>query len=661
MADITGTPGNDVIELTSPSMSDQVDLGEGFDRIVLADGGNTLFVTNTEVVQGGRGDELVFVRDDRLETFTGGAGADQVIALGTASLDNLVTSSVERVFGSAADERLTYNFGGEDPTQISDIFMGEGNDFVSFFNLVSDQALVDMSGVEAAEVVAGKVTMRLGNPASGFSVVSSEGAEGFVVLGAFQDSPDNVVYSQGQNRIQGAEGRDTVYVRDASLTDFNGLQGYDTIEATGAGSELLLRDVENVKGTSGADKVVLFLGGGQQQFAHDVALGDGVDSLNIVNSGLETVTVYAGDVESIAMDGAVNLYLQGRAFGTGIITEVGATSRIFLEDVGGFKTANLVELRGDSQVNGSSGRDIVQAQAGTDGSFYALADGQDRLELVGSGRHVATVTGVEAVLGSVGADILRLVEDTPDRMSIDLGGGNDTLFLSDAGGSVLVSNVEAVIGNTNQDTVTVRTSAKGMVLDLDAGFDRVFLGAVNNSLTIRNTEFVVGGAGVDRITVVEGDNTSVFVNAQGGGDVLIGGGGDDVLIGGLGKDLMTGGAGADTFLFERVADSDLNTRDIIYDFQPGQDRLEFQGLLSGKFELTVEQAFTAFQANGNSQAHFVDSTDQLLIDSNGDGAMDMRMALLGVDGSQLTTADFMWSVPMGGPPGGGGPGPFLIG
>jgi len=137
-------------------------------------------------------------------------------------------------------------------------------------------------------------------------------------------------------------------------------------------------------------------------------------------------------------------------------------------------------------------------------------------------------------------------------------------------------------------------------------------------------------------------NTRLF--GYQGGDVLIGGGGDDYIVGGAGKDLMRGGGGADKFVFQRISDSDLETRDIIYDFQVGLDKLVFTGLAKGEASLVVEDVFTGFGGLGHTEVHFVDGTDQLLMDLDGNGTMDMRMALIGV-GNTLSLGDFIWEAP----------------
>ncbi|MBC6981872.1 family 16 glycosylhydrolase [Caulobacter sp. 17J80-11] len=76
-------------------------------------------------------------------------------------------------------------------------------------------------------------------------------------------------------------------------------------------------------------------------------------------------------------------------------------------------------------------------------------------------------------------------------------------------------------------------------------------------------DVLLGGASHDRI------------NGQGGDDRIEGGGGDDVLDGGAGADLMVFGPAS--------------AADVVYHFQPGQDRLDFGGYQAAGLAPTVAQ------------------------------------------------------------------------
>jgi Ca2+-binding RTX toxin-like protein len=93
-----------------------------------------------------------------------------------------------------------------------------------------------------------------------------------------------------------------------------------------------------------------------------------------------------------------------------------------------------------------------------------------------------------------------------------------------------------------------------------------------------------GGLGRDTVYMGRGDdvfhdhaqndfNGADRVYGGEGADIINGGGGADVLDGGADDDMLTGGVGADIFVFSLA-----HGEDIITDFRPGEDVIEFQNL-----------------------------------------------------------------------------------
>jgi Ca2+-binding RTX toxin-like protein len=156
-----------------------------------------------------------------------------------------------------------------------------------------------------------------------------------------------------------------------------------------------------------------------------------------------------------------------------------------------------------------------------------------------------------------------------------------------------------------------------------SGFDDVLQGgALDDSLT--------GGNGADNLTGLAGI------------DSLTGGAGNDILIGGSGDDILTGGQGSDRFVFDGAA---LGT-DTILDFNqlnggPREgDVLEFHGMLVGTFAYRGGLAFTG--ESDNTEARVVG--DRLLLDINGDKAVDITIILTGLtSANQLAAGDFLFT------------------
>jgi Ca2+-binding RTX toxin-like protein len=66
-----------------------------------------------------------------------------------------------------------------------------------------------------------------------------------------------------------------------------------------------------------------------------------------------------------------------------------------------------------------------------------------------------------------------------------------------------------------------------------------------------------------------------------GADELIGGAGDDRIAGMDGADTLSGGAGADVFVYDNAGQSSGAAYDTLLDFDPGEDRIDLPGAVSG--------------------------------------------------------------------------------
>jgi Ca2+-binding RTX toxin-like protein len=96
---------------------------------------------------------------------------------------------------------------------------------------------------------------------------------------------------------------------------------------------------------------------------------------------------------------------------------------------------------------------------------------------------------------------------------------------------------------------------------------------------------ITGTDGPDTLT---GGNGPDVIDGGRGSDSLSGGKGADTIHGGLGSDTMAGGAGADTFTFGTpwiavpTAPPMWDGGDVITDFEPGLDKLDFSNLISDR-------------------------------------------------------------------------------
>ncbi|WP_149537287.1 beta strand repeat-containing protein [Siccirubricoccus phaeus] len=692
---VTGSAGADAVTLAGVMWDGLVELGSGADRLVLADGGNRLTVSGAETIRGGAGDDAVTLGAalyngvielgagagaDRLalatgnnnvtvsgaETILGGAGADRVVlAPGTT---RLVLGGVESVVGGDGDESLTFVAGfaggnvalggGADRVVLADggntltlsgvetVTGGAGDDVLTIavgsallLDLGAGRDRVTFTGAAASATIRGAETV-IGSGWSDAITLTSAMQDGLVDLGAGADllvlaDGGNRLTASGAETIQGGAGNDAVTLGSViyyGLIDLGA--GDNRLALAVGGSSLTLRNVGTLLGSAGNEAITLaapLMGG-------VIDLGAGSDRLVLSGEGANRVTLAGVDT---LLGGAAADSVTLSAAANGMTIDLGGgQDRLVLAAEG----ANRVSLANVEYLAGGAGDDTVtfatallpSTDAMVPGVTIDLRGGYDRLQLA-NGANTLTVSNAEWILGGNGADTVTL--GTPSNGTlIDLGAGADRLALANGTNTVTVLNVETIQGGVGNDTVTLNATLTTGAIDLGAGYDRLVLAGGNNSLSLSNVELVLGAAGNDRLTLLGG--TAASLSGGGGADTLLGGAGADTLAGGAGADSLTGGAGADRFLFAAAADSTAAAPDRITDFTHGEDLLVFSGLLQGSF---AWRGAGGFSAGGDTQARFADATQQLQIDLNGDGSLDMAVVLLGMNAAKLGAGDFLWS------------------
>jgi Ca2+-binding RTX toxin-like protein len=153
------------------------------------------------------------------------------------------------------------------------------------------------------------------------------------------------------------------------------------------------------------------------------------------------------------------------------------------------------------------------------------------------------------------------------------GNGEDTLVGSNGGGSGLFQG-DYLLGGAGADTIRGRAGGDvirggGNADDLhgNAGEDIVDGGVGNDTIRGGAGDDILGGqSGTDWIYGNAGDDN---IRGGSGSDYLFGGRGSDWIWAQAGNDKMWGGGGSDRFDFNSGSDG----QDVIYDFEPGIDRV----------------------------------------------------------------------------------------
>lgn len=119
----------------------------------------------------------------------------------------------------------------------------------------------------------------------------------------------------------------------------------------------------------------------------------------------------------------------------------------------------------------------------------------------------------------------------------------------------------------------------------------------------------------------------------GGSDTLMGSDGDDRLVGGKGADSLYGGTGADTFAYLSTFDSNPLARDIIHDFDRSEGDLIDLSAIDADLASDGNQAFSWLgdKAFTGTAGELRSSGELVQGDVNGDGIVDLEIAVVGVD------------------------------
>ncbi|WP_426960182.1 beta strand repeat-containing protein [Muricoccus radiodurans] len=626
---VIGGNGGDDLTLLSAITGASFNLGAGLDRIILASGHNVLRATGVETVFGANGaDSVTFDGVASGGMVTLGAGDDELVLTSAVSglvanlgdgVDSLVLSSegpnrltaigVETMQGAAAADDVTLMTGGAGLR----VDLGDGLDRLVLSNAGSIATVLNVETLVGG-TSADQVT--LGAPALDMSVNLGAGADCLTLSSA---GPNRVTVSNVETILGGAAADEVIFGLPTSYAVVNLGGGSDRLTLSSAGpNRLLVSYVETLTGGAMGDMVTL----GRAVTGIRVDLAGGMDQLMLSSSGANRLTV--SGVETILGGSAGDNVTLGRAALDIQVDLGGGADRLALSAYG----PNRMTVLNTETVIGGAAADEVRLGTAAVGTSVDLGGGADRLVLYATAPNQVTVSNTETIIGGNAVDEVTL-GSAASGILVDLSTSADRLMLSSAGPNLLtVANTETVIGGSASDVVTLSTAVANGVVDLGGSWDKLVLSNGASSVTATNVEEVVGGDGNDRIAITGAVGSRVE-----------GGAGADTLIGGEGSDVLIGGSGADRFLFPAGA-SPAATPDRIADFDGVSDLLVFQGQLRGSFVFRGDSAFTGA---GRSEARFVDSTDQLQVDTNGDGTAEVVVTLTGVSLSMLSATDFLWS------------------
>ncbi|WP_376087675.1 calcium-binding protein [Roseomonas sp. CCTCC AB2023176] len=546
------------------------------------------------------------------------------------------TSAADNIFGDAGNDSLDGG-GGSDF-----IIGGPGADTMRGGDGANDRDSVAYSAAAAGVVVSLLTSLQAGS-----SEEAGDSISGFenIVGSSFNDS---LTGDNNGNTLFGNAGNDTL----AGLGGEDDLQGGAGVDALdgGAGNDAL---------TGGADGDLVNGGIGT-----DVAAYFDSPAPIYVNLNVST-DVGGGDAQGDTLIGIENV--AGSNFSDTLIGDEIGNSLL-----GNAGNDTITGNGGNDTLTGFTGNDVLRSGDGSD-----LIDGGDGIDILDGG------TGADTLVGGAGDD-QYVVDNSNDALveTNGVGNGYDIVYstvdftlaanvealvlqegsvarngIGNAGGNSLVgnANVNILIGLAGDDVYVITGPQDTVIEQPGEGYDEVY--TYNDYALVDNIETLfllegsaaIFGTGNGANNAVIGNaNNNVLSAGAGTFEFMNGGAGDDVLIGGIGHDEMLGGAGADYFRFESGADffnGAQNDADFIYDFTPGQDKLQFSAAAFGVSEINPGGNFfvssdvpaaafntPTFLYNNASGYLFYDA------DGSGSGAPVIAVLLNGVP--QISATDF---------------------
>ena len=563
---IIGGAGNDTIIYDSATDTLKVDAGTGTDILSVAGAGVTIDLTAI--------DDHVFEGFERIDLTGGG---------------NTLVLAVSDLYAITEDQNSLTGTGN---TLVVDGAAGDAVDAGTGWTLINDA--VNIGGQIFTKYTQDAATILVDNDVdqSAFGLVGTPGDD--VLTGS--PGADVIDGLGGNDTISGLAGNDTL-IGGTGNDIIDGGTGNDTL-AGGGGIDLFTDeagddvysftaddDVVEIRDAAGtADQLDIVTGAASFREAELFAFAGDADELFVLfadpaasfitggeadNVLLIADATGAGQIEQITIDVIPGVTFTTDTADSNGITVTGSAGNDFIALTGNEDTADglagadiIIAAEDDVAryvLSGGLGNDILFAGENADNSLDG-GDGDDIL--------IGGFSGTDTLSGGDGADLLvggtgpgsreMFGGADNDTYVIEAFGGTDTI--TDSGGAddvvVFASGVEFKAFTTSGDDLVISLANGGEVTLVDqlttAPIERLVHEGLGLDLTF--TAGLTGGAGNDFLF---GTTAGETLTGNDGDDFLFGGGGNDDLKGGIGNDILFGASGTD------VLDGGAGTRDIV--------------------------------------------------------------------------------------------------
>jgi VCBS repeat-containing protein len=470
---LVGSAGDDFVGFLNNVNGLSIDMGGGNDNINLANGTNSVSVTNVESLNGSDF-AAGSVSNDTLTLLNDVTGLSVDLANGTNTLNlaagtNAFTSifSVDTINGSASDDQLSIANSPFTPNNDLSIDLGAGNDTLTVNSQFGSFALHNVEHL----VVSGQhdAFYSLTNDQSGLSVDLGAGNTGLSIAAGTNVLSVTNVQSIGTNDFVGGSpsSDDTLtLLDDVSNVTVNLQQGDNTLNLAAGVNSITAFNVQHINGTASNDVLTMLNDAG----GDTIDLGAGNDTLNLTGF---TGGVTVANVEHVNGSAGTDFITDASALGTTTITGGGGADFITLG-----AATEVIRYTDASESSAATGEDTVNNFDATHDQFLfdnvAGLAGQVHFMASGVLDGSLATPHAEAILTNFGGQQQLQIDVNGDGV---IGAGDITVImnglsgtLSDANFSVITPNhapTDILISNASVAENSPANTVVGTLSDMD--------------------------------------------------------------------------------------------------------------------------------------------------------------------------------------------------
>ncbi|MBL1208558.1 calcium-binding protein [Geminocystis sp. GBBB08] len=579
---------------------------------------------NNDIVNAGAGNDTIEAVEG-IDSIDGGAGIDIINYTNLADATNNLTINNSGATITTSNDTVIKNV-----EQFKNLYTGSGNDNIAFTGRYNNDGIATGDGNDTI------------NPGLGIDNVYGGNGTDTLIINYSSNAFAGNTYPAGINSAINFNVNGT----------YNGwVNAY--YDSSGNYDQVYFYDIDKLIITGTAKKDYFDRGGG----TITIDGGAGIDTINILDLGLETVNLTITDtgatitqangtvVKNVEQfknlytySGNDNIAFTGRYNNDRIDTGNGNDTinpGLGIDNVyGGFGTDTLII---DYSTNAYGGNANYPAGIKTN-SFYHEGGGSwsGNLYAYYSSGNVDQVSfsGIELfnIKGTSGGDMLyggsgndTLIGNNGNDL-IESGAGNDILDGGSGTDSLKGGKGNDTYVNPTGDAITELVAEGIDIVESNATFtlNTTALANVEN-LTLTGTT-AINGTGNAQKNYILGNSANNILSGLGGNDILDGGDGNDsldgstgndILDGGIGNDTLVGGTGNDTYIVDATGDVVTETLTTATEIDTVQSSITYT--LSANVENLILTGTTAINGTGNALSNLIIGNSGANTLSGGDG------------------------------------------